>query len=138
MSELVSALLLLIGASFLLLGAVGVLRMPDLFTRMQPATKATTLGLSCMLLAVAVYFGRIGIATRALAAILFFFLTAPVTAHLIGRASYFIGVPLWEGTVMDELRGQYDPATHTLQPAPTPGTGEGQASTEVAAGRHER
>ena len=65
-----------------------------------------------MLLAVAVYFGRLDVTTRAIVAIGFFFLTAPVTAHLVGRASYFIGVPLWKGTVMDELRGKYDPVTH--------------------------
>ena len=112
MSELICAVLLLIGATFLLLAAVGEVRMPDVFTRMQPATKAATLGIACMLLAVAVYFGRIGVTTRALATIAFFFLTAPVTAHLIGRASYFVGVPLWEGTVIDELRGKYDPITH--------------------------
>jgi multicomponent Na+:H+ antiporter subunit G len=89
--------------------------MPDLFTRMQPATKAATLGVTCMLLAVAVYFGRIGITTRAFAGITFFFLTAPVTAHLIGRAAYFVGVPRWEGTVVDELYDKYDPLTHTCR-----------------------
>lgn len=115
MSEIVCVILLLIGATFLLLAAVGEVRMPDLFTRMQPATKAATLGIACMLLAVAVYFGRIGITTRALAGIAFFFLTAPVTAHLVGRAAYFVGVPLWNGTVIDELRGKYDPVTHTCQ-----------------------
>ncbi|MDQ5853961.1 MAG: monovalent cation/H(+) antiporter subunit G [Chloroflexota bacterium] len=117
MSEIVSAVLLVIGASFLLVAAVGVVRMPDLFTRMQPATKAVTLGITCMLLAVAVYFGRIGVTTRALATVAFFFLTAPVTAHLIGRASYFVGVPLWDGTVIDELRGNYDPLTHACHAA---------------------
>jgi len=114
-SELICAILLVIGASFLLLAAVGEVRMPDLFTRMQPATKGATLGITCMLLADAVYFGQIGVTTRALATIAFFFLTAPVTAHLIGRASYFVGVPLWNGTVIDELRGKYDPVTHTCQ-----------------------
>ena len=118
MSELLSAALMLIGASFLLLAAVGVVRMPDLFTRMQPATKAATLGVTCMLLAAAVYFGRIGVTTRALAGIAFFFLTAPVTAHLLGRASYFVGMPLWEGTVIDELRDKYDPLTHTCGSTP--------------------
>ena len=112
MSELITAALLLGGASFLLLAAIGEVRMPDLFTRMQPATKAATLGIACMLLAVATHFAQISVTTRVLATILFFFLTAPVTAHLIARASYFIGVRLWEGTVLDELRGKYDPVTH--------------------------
>ncbi len=117
MSELVSALLLLIGATFMLLAAVGVARMPDLLTRMQTATKASTLGIGCLLLAVAVHFSQLSIITRALATIAFVFLTAPVAAHMIGRAAYFVGVPLWEGTVCDELRGRYDVATHALASA---------------------
>jgi multicomponent Na+:H+ antiporter subunit G len=114
MNEIVTTVLLVIGATFLLLAGVGVLRMPDLFTRMQSATKASTLGAACMLLAVAVYFNDLGITTRAIAGIFFFFITAPVTAHMIGRASYFLGVPLWSGTVRDELHGRYDLSTHML------------------------
>lgn len=111
--DLAGDLLMLVGALFLLLASVGVLRMPDLFTRMQAATKASTLGIACVLLAVAIHFTSIGVTMRALAALAFFLLTAPVTAHLIGRASYFVGVPLWERTVADELRGRYNPFSHT-------------------------
>ena len=114
MNDLVAAVLLLIGASFLLLAGVGMLRMPDVFSRMQAATKASTLGVACILVAVAVHFNDWGITMRALAASVFFLLTAPVSAHLMGRASYFLGVPLWEGTVIDELRGRYDLRTHRL------------------------
>jgi multicomponent Na+:H+ antiporter subunit G len=115
MNEAVTSVLLLVGASFLLLAAIGLVRMPDLFTRMSAATKGSTLGVGCMLLAVGVYFPGIGITTRALAGIGFFFVTAPVGAHMIARAAYFVGVPLWEGTVRDDLRGRYDPLTHTLR-----------------------
>lgn len=109
MSNLISDALQLIGAIFLLLAAIGVVRMPDLFTRMQPATKAATLGSACTLLASAVHFNNFGVTTRALAAIAFFLLTAPVTAHLIARAAYFIGVPLWEKTVVNDLGNRYNP-----------------------------
>ena len=118
MNELIADVLMVIGAIFLLLAAVGVLRMPDLFTRLQPATKGTTMRSACTLLAVAVHFGDSSVTTRALATIAFFFLTAPVTAHLVGRASYFVGVPLWKGTVIDELRGRYNPLTHDLGDPP--------------------
>jgi multicomponent Na+:H+ antiporter subunit G len=118
MNEVIGDVLMVIGAIFLLLAAVGVLRMPDVFTRLQPATKGTTMGIACTLLAVAVHFGDSSVTTRALATIAFFFLTAPVTAHLIGRASYFVGVPLWKGTVIDELRGRYNPLTHDLGGSP--------------------
>jgi multicomponent Na+:H+ antiporter subunit G len=114
MNDLVTAALLLVGASFLLLAGVGMVRMPDLFSRMQCATKASTLGVACILFAVAVHYNELGVTMRALAACVFFLLTAPVTAHLVGRASYFLGVPLWEGTVRDDLRGRYDLRTHML------------------------
>ncbi|HET9529552.1 MAG TPA: monovalent cation/H(+) antiporter subunit G [Blastocatellia bacterium] len=114
MSEAVTVALMIIGALFLLLAGVGVIRMPDLFMRMQAATKASTLGVGCTLVAVMVYFGSFGVAIRALLVIAFLLLTAPVAAHMIGRAAYFVGVPLWEGTIRDELRGRYDAGTHTL------------------------
>ncbi|HEX6439063.1 MAG TPA: monovalent cation/H(+) antiporter subunit G, partial [Candidatus Binatia bacterium] len=83
MSEALSAALMLIGAVFGLLAGAGVVRMPDLFMRMQAATKASTLGIGCIMLAVAVHFGELGIATRAVATVIFLFLTAPVAAHMI-------------------------------------------------------
>ena len=118
MNELVADALMITGASFLLLAAVGVVRMPDLFTRMQTATKAATLGISCILLAVTVLMQDWSVGLRAVLAIIFFLLTAPVAAHMIGRAAYFVGVPLWRGTIVDELRGHYDLKTHKLSADP--------------------
>ena len=114
MNEILSSALLIIGATFALLAGVGMVRMPDLFTRMQASTKASTLGIGCIVGAVAIHFGELGITTRALATMVFVFLTAPVAAHMIARAAYFVGVPLWEGTIIDELRGHYDRRTHRL------------------------
>ena len=65
-------------------------------------------------MAVVPHFGELAITTRPLAIVIFVFLTAPVAAHMIARASYFVGVPLWEGTIIDELRGHYDRRTHRL------------------------
>lgn len=115
MSDLIRNVFLFIGAGFLLLAAIGVIRMPDLYSRIQAATKASTLGVGCIIFGLAVHFNDIGISIRALLVIAFFFLTSPVAAHVIGRAAYFVGVPLWEGTIVDELRGRYDPETHTLR-----------------------
>ncbi len=114
MKELVTAALMLVGATFMLLAGVGVLRMPDLFMRMQAATKAAALGAGCLLLAVAVDLGDLGVTTRVLLVIAFIFLTAPVSAHMLGRAAYSVGVPLWEGTVRDELRQRYEARRQTL------------------------
>ena len=119
------------GAIFMLLATIGLLRLPDLFTRMHAATKTATLGVSCMLLAVAVYFGELGITTRAVLIIVFFFLTAPVAAHFIARAAYCVGVPLWEQSVIDELRGRYDLCTHVLR---SPDDGSSVSSPPIPPG----
>jgi len=103
MNDLIAAVLLIIGGLAMLLAGVGVLRMPDLFMRMQAATKAATLGAGCSLLAVAAHFGELGVTTRALLIIAFLFLTAPVAAHVIARAAYATGVKLWEASVYDQL-----------------------------------
>ena len=105
---------MVLGALFTLLAAVGVLRMPDVFTRLQAATKSASFGTGATILSVAIYFGELGISTRALLVIVFIFLTAPVAAHMIARAAYRLGAPKWDGTVVDELAKNYNPETHTL------------------------
>jgi multicomponent Na+:H+ antiporter subunit G len=114
MSDWIMSALLVIGGSFLFLAAIGIIRMPDLYSRIQAATKAATLGVGCIILALAIHFANLEITVRALLVIAFLFLTQPVAAHMIGRAAYFVGVPLWENTIMDELRGRYDASSHSL------------------------
>lgn len=114
-SELVMAALLLAGSTFLLLAAVGIIRMPDLYSRLQAAAKASSLGVGLVVVALAVHFSDTDIIVRSLLVVAFLFLTTPVAAHVIGRAAYFIGVPMWEGTLFDELRGHYDAKTHALE-----------------------
>ena len=127
MSERISAGLLVVGALFMLLAALGVLRLPDLFMRLQAATKASTLGVGCLLLGVAVHFQDLGVTARAVLVVAFFFITAPVGAHVIARAAYAVGVPLWEGTITDELRHRRrapeepPPDGPAESPAPQPG-----------------
>lgn len=98
---------MIIGTAFMLLGAVGLVRMPDLLTRMQTATKPPTLGVFCLMVSVALYFLDFGVAVRSVVITVFVFLTAPVAAHMIARAGYQIGVKFWQGTVIDELKEKY-------------------------------
>jgi multicomponent Na+:H+ antiporter subunit G len=112
MNDIISGVLIFIGSVFMLLAGIGIVRMPDVFMRMQAATKAASLGSSCMLLAVAIHFADLAVATRAIMVIIFIFLTAPVAAHMIARAAYSVGIPLWEGTILDELRDMQ----HLCQP----------------------
>lgn len=104
-----------LGTLFIFLAAVGILRMPDLFLRISVTTKAATLGVGLILIGMTLYFSDISIGTRAIAIILFLLLTAPIGAHLIGRASYFVGVPLWKKTLMDDLEGKYDRKANELR-----------------------
>lgn len=116
MSDLIVAVLLLAGASFMLLAAVGIVRLPDLPTRMHASTKAGAMGAMLIMAGVAVHFiQQPEVITRAIAIVFFILLTAPIAAHVIGRAGYFIGTPLWEGTIKDELKDSYDQDTHVLR-----------------------
>ncbi len=107
MTDIVAALLMIGGTSFMLVAAIGLLRFPDLYTRTHAVTKAGTLGIGLLLVSAAVSFGEISITTRTLMAILFVFLTAPVSAHMIGRAGYLGTAPLWEETVFDDWGAGY-------------------------------
>lgn len=88
----------------MLVAAIGVVRLPDIMMRMHATTKAGTVGLGLVFLAVALFFGHVDTSMRAAIAVAFIFLTAPVGAHVIGRAAYWLGTPLWKGTIVDELR----------------------------------
>ncbi len=101
MSEIVAALLIVAGSLFCLLASVGMMRLPDTLIRMHAATKAGTLGAGLILGGVAVVFADVGMVLRALLTLVFLFLTAPVAAHLIGRAAYRAGVELSPHTRVD-------------------------------------
>lgn len=95
--------LILIGACFTLVAAIGLLRLPDLYCRMHAASKAGTLGSGVMLIALAFYSNDISVASRAMAGVVFFLLTAPISAHLLAKASYTVGYKLWAKSALDEM-----------------------------------
>jgi len=107
MSDVITSFLLVSGSLFSLVAALGMLRLPDTIMRMHAATKAGTLGAGLILIAEAVFYQEIGITLRALAAIVFLLMTAPVAAHLIGRAAYYSGIKLWKKTCIDQLKDLY-------------------------------
>lgn len=115
MTEPLEGGLVLAGACFMFLAALGVLRLPDLLTRMHATTKAATLGTALIMLAVALHFGEVAVVARAFGVSLFIMMTAPVAAHVIGRAGYIVGARLWAGTVKDELKPHFDPLTGDLR-----------------------
>lgn len=99
-------IIMIIGAAFMLLAAIGAVRMPDLMTRMHATTKAGAFGAGLMLIGVTLEFSALDIQVRAIAILLFILLTTPVAAHAIGHAGYLSGAELWEGTLKDDLQGQ--------------------------------
>ena len=108
MTDILTAIAWLAGSFFALLAAIGVLRMPDVFTRMQASTKASTLGLGLLLIGAALQLGDFASFIRVMSIGAFVLLTTPVAGHVIARASYLADVPLWTGTVLDERRERPD------------------------------
>jgi multicomponent Na+:H+ antiporter subunit G len=94
--------LFITGATFGLLAGVGVVRMPDVFTRMQASTKASTLGLGCLLAGVALRNPELSFVVRSASIAAFMLLTTAVSAHVIARAAARSGAPIWKGTMVDE------------------------------------
>jgi multicomponent Na+:H+ antiporter subunit G len=101
-----------LGALVMLVAGIGVVRMPDLPTRMHASSKAGTLSAILILCSVALGLGEGAIVLRVLLIVAFLFLTAPLAAHAIARAGYGLGVPLSKRTVVDHLardRGESPP-----------------------------
>ncbi|WP_068317206.1 monovalent cation/H(+) antiporter subunit G [Polycladidibacter hongkongensis] len=101
--DLLVATLLLIGAVFSFTAALGLLRLPDVYSRMHAASKAGTLGSGVLLLALGLYAQDWGVLTRALAGVSFFLLTAPISAHLIARAALKVGYKPHKSTHINDM-----------------------------------
>ncbi len=95
-----------LGAVFILVASLGIYRMPDFYTRSSVTVKASTLGVGCVLAAVAIHFSEFSITTKIFAVILFLFITSPVGAFMITRTAYITNTPLWDKSVRDELKDE--------------------------------
>ncbi len=96
--EIAGEILVLIGSIFLFLGALGIIRMPDVFNRLQAGTKATTLGALSLILGIG--FMNSGYLWKSIVLIIFIVLTNPISSSTIARASYKLKVPMFKGTVI--------------------------------------
>lgn len=107
--EIITSFFLLVGAFFVLLSAIGMIRLRDVYSRVHTAGKTSTFGMISLMLAVFVYFlPEDVINIKILLAILFVFMTAPLGALLISRSAYRNGVPLEENSVRDDLKEAYE------------------------------
>jgi len=101
---MVSTILIAIGVLFNLFGCIGLLRLPDVYNRLQSATKTVTLGTWSILLGVLIKYGFVAIGVKALIAIPILFFVATVSAHALVRGSYIFGIPLGKKSVKDDYK----------------------------------
>lgn len=101
-----SIFFLVFGALMSLVASLGCLRLPDLYTRMHAATKSGTVGIMGIVIAMMIQLDDASVIFRGILVILFFLLTAPVAAHMIGRSAYRSGVALWDKSSVDEYKAK--------------------------------
>lgn len=101
-----TGLLIVAGSVFTLFAALGLLRLPDFYTRTHAASKAGTLGSCVVLLALALNAADMSVSSRALAGILFFVMTVPISSHLLAKAARSAGYPVWRSRGATDSRNQ--------------------------------
>ena len=111
MNDILFKILLSIGVLFNLFGCIGLIRLPDVYNRLQSATKCVTLGTCSILLSLVFKYGFSEIGVKALVSIPLLFFAATVAAHALVKGAYVFGVKLGDGSVMDEYKDQADKKT---------------------------
>ncbi len=106
--DLFITIFLFIGGFFMLLAGFGILRFPDVYTRMHAGTKSGTLGVSGALIALSIFFWDTEITVRAMLPIIFTLITAPVAAHCISRSAFKSGIQLSQNSVINEFNKDKD------------------------------
>ncbi|MBO8131650.1 MAG: Na+/H+ antiporter subunit G [Candidatus Marinimicrobia bacterium] len=106
--EIIGLIFIIIGVTFDFLGVLGLVRLPDVYNRLQAATKCVTFGSAGVLFGVFILQGFNSFGFKALIGIIFIFLTSPVAAHAISRASHRSGIPLTKETVVDKYQEDHE------------------------------
>lgn len=108
MNEIIGYGFIITGILFDIFGCIGLVRLPDVYNRLQAATKCATLGTCGILFGVFMINGISEIGIKALLAILFILFTSPTAAHALSRAAHITGVKLWEKSVVDKYEEEVD------------------------------
>lgn len=127
MIEIVQGILFVLGAALMLVAGIGIVRQPDAFIRMHASTKVGTLSTMLIMLGVAIQFGDPVVVFKVVLIVFFLLLTAPIGAHMIGRAALRIGVEPW-GIERKEVRLE-DAFAHASPADTDPAKGRGDAAT---------
>lgn len=101
--DLLAIIALAIGLFFMFVGVLGVLRLPDAYSRMHAASKCTTLGLTGMLIAAGLHLWTLDVVAKSATVIIFTYIATPIGAHLLAKAAHHGKLPLWDRTLSDEL-----------------------------------
>ena len=114
MNEIIGTIIIAIGVVFDFFGCVGLLRLPDVYNRLQAATKCVTLGTCLILLGAAVYAGGAGAAlgVKAVICAVFVLATSPTGAHALARGAHLSGVKLWQKSVVDRFAEEREGKGH--------------------------
>ncbi len=102
MNEIIGLVIIVIGVAFNLFGCIGLVRLPDVYNRLQAATKCVTLGTCGIMFGIFIYSGFTSLGIKALLAIPFIFFTSPTAAHALARGAHLFGVKLWKKSVCDK------------------------------------
>ncbi|MCK9265339.1 monovalent cation/H(+) antiporter subunit G [bacterium] len=102
MSEVIGQIFLVVGLCFTFFGCVGLVRMPDVYCRLQAATKCVTLGTGSVLIGALIITGFTGIGIKSLVCFIFLFLNSPTAAHALAKSAKAAGVPVWKKTEPDK------------------------------------
>ncbi len=108
MTDILGYILMVIGVLFDIFGCIGLVRFPDVYNRLQAATKCVTLGTVTLLLGVALISGWSTMCTKAIICAVFILVTSPTAAHAIAKGAYAGGVELWEKSVVDKYADEIE------------------------------
>ena len=111
MSNIIGYILITVGVFFDISGCIGLVRFPDVYNRLQAATKCVTLGTIMLLIGVAVIVGFNAITAKAVVCAVFILVTSPTAAHAIAKGAHISGVSLWENSVADKYADEVDKKT---------------------------
>ncbi|MBL7076554.1 MAG: Na+/H+ antiporter subunit G [Kiritimatiellae bacterium] len=111
MNEIIGKLVLVVGLAFNVFGCIGLIRLPDVYNRLQAATKCVTLGTCFILVSVMISaWGESGaLVLKAFLCMVFILITSPTAAHALARGAHAAGVKLWDQSVVDRYREDNDP-----------------------------
>jgi len=104
MSDIIGLIFIAGGLAFDLFGCLGLVRLPDVYNRLQAATKCVTLGTCSILFGTFLIVGFTAAGFKALLCLVFLLLTSPVAAHAVARGAHRAGVKLWQESVVDKYK----------------------------------